>query len=171
MKKISFLLMLGFFLLSGTLYAGEGNGEGNGNGIYSTQARRTVAGAGLLNIGAGLGYYSGIPLSLDYEFGVSRDITIAPTLGLGLGYGGFSVGAKGRFYFDDIFQMDRAFDLYGGVSLGVVPGQEYYGGETARRGYFYTDLHVGARYHLTPRFGMFLDVALSSASLGASIRF
>ncbi len=103
---------------------------------------------GTLNLGVGIGGYSGyyryvgrsIPvLHLDYEFDVAKDFTLAPFVSFYTFRNGYywgdknknypyknyyyhetviPIGVKGTYYFDDLLDANSKWDFYGAGSLG-----------------------------------------------------
>ncbi len=66
-----------------------------------------------LNIGGlGTGLYASI------EFPVSNAITIAPQFTTDYNFGKFVISGKGNYYFDDIFGVSSAWDVYAGANVG-----------------------------------------------------
>jgi len=114
-----------------------------------------------LNIGAGIGYYGYVGHSLpvftvNYEFDVAKNFTLAPFMG-GYSYQNYyywgnpnkpnwdpsyhqysyretaiPIGLKGSYYFDQLLHAGSKWDFYGAASLGfvirnVVWESDYYG--------------------------------------------
>ena len=66
-----------------------------------------------LNVGGlGTGLYGSI------EFPVSSKITIAPQFSTDYNFDKFVISGKGNFYFDDIFGLPSAWDVYAGANVG-----------------------------------------------------
>lgn len=66
-----------------------------------------------LNIGGlGTGLYASI------EFPVSNAITIAPQFTTDYDFNKFVISGKGNYYFDDIFGVSSAWDVYAGANVG-----------------------------------------------------
>ncbi len=153
-----------------------------------------------LNIGVGVGYYGIAPaLNVNYEFDLFRNFTLAPFVTVmthrNYRYWGdnnypyrnyyyretiIPVGAKGSYYFDELFNANDRWDFYAAASLGVAFRtvrweNAYYGGEdvTVRRysSPLYGDLHIGAEYHLTGSTGLFLDLSTGMSTLGLGFHF
>jgi hypothetical protein len=160
-----------------------------------------------LNLGAGVGYYGYIghtlPVGmLNFEFDVARNFTLAPFVGIyshrhsyywgnpGKPYEDPSyrmysyrvisvpVGAKGTYYFDQLFRANPKWDFYAAGSLGfvfrnVIWDNEYYGDKHVYRtaSPLYLDAHVGAEYHMTEKAGLFLDLSTGVSTFGLAIHF
>ena len=144
-----------------------------------------------LNLGLGLSgylgnsYYNGhsLPvLDINYEFGVSRDVTLAPFVS----YYSYTdnnyreivtpVGLKGTFYLDELLRAGSHWDFYVAGSLGVALtnttwDDNYDGTRTyyQKRSPLYIDLHVGAEYHLSRRLGIFLDFSSGISTVGLAL--
>src|SRR5438477_11786034 len=96
-----------------------------------------------LGLGLGYGYYyygAGVPLLVNYEFDVAKNFTIAPFVGFytyhnsynyynpghgyyntyGYRYTAIPIGAKGTYYFDELFKAGDKWDFYGALSVGVI---------------------------------------------------
>lgn len=144
----------------------------------------------LLNLGIGLNsYYSdGLPLSLSYEYGFTKDISaggIVDYVSASYGYIGyhyrfssFFIGARGSYHFNTLFNInDQKWDIYGGASLGIRtfswsdnvgsanPGGTYASG-------LFLGLHAGARYYFTPKVAAFTELgALGSSNIRLGVTF
>lgn len=155
-----------------------------------------------LNLGAGVGYYGylGQPLpvgSINYEFDVFKNFTLAPFIGA-YGYQrnyywGNSdtpyrnyyyrtvvvpVGVKGTYYFDQLFKAHSKWDFYAAGSVGFafrnsVWENGYYGDRRVAQtsSPLYLDAHIGAEYHMTQKAGIFLDLSTGVSTFGLAIHF
>ena len=152
-----------------------------------------------LNLGFGIGYYgyygSVAPaLSLNYEFDLFRNFTLAPFASVSSyrseRYWGnndnpyrnyyyrettIPVGAKGTYYFDELFRASDRWDFYAAASVGAAfrttTWENGYNGDRAVRNYaspLYGNLHVGSECHVTPNFGIFLDLSTGLSTFGLS---
>jgi hypothetical protein len=66
-----------------------------------------------LNVGGlGTGLYASI------EFPLGSTITIAPQFATDYNFDKFIISAKGNFYFDEIFGVGDAWDVYAGANFG-----------------------------------------------------
>lgn len=160
-----------------------------------------------LNIGVGVGYYgsggyASPALNINYEFDVCRNFTLAPFIGLYTfqnqyywgnpampyydpSYRYYSyrevvipVGAKGTYYFDQLFHANPKWDFYAAVSLGfafrsVVWDSDYYGDRSVYQnsGPLYLSLHIGSEYHLNQKTGLFLDLSTAISTFGVAVHF
>lgn len=154
-----------------------------------------------LNIAPGFSYgffNAGFGMTANYEIDVAENITVAPFIGFytarynygwynpGHGYYGtyyyrlnsIPFGAKAAYYFDDLLEADDKWDFYGALSLGLVFTSFYT--NDPYPGYIYPNyhslfpylaLHAGARYHVSDKIGVFLDLSTSNSTAGISIGF
>ena len=67
----------------------------------------------VLNLGGlGTGLYAGI------EFPVGKAITVGPMVNTDWDFNKFIIAAKGNYYFDDLFGLPAAWDVYAGGNFG-----------------------------------------------------
>lgn len=146
---------------------------------------------GALNIGLGIGGYSGyygyightLPVfDINYEFGVARNFTLAPFLTL-YSYSDPNynelvtpIGVKGSFYLDELLHAGSRWDFYVAGSLGVALvsttwNANYYGDRTYYRSVdpLYLDFHLGTEYHISRNIGVFLDLSTGVSTIGIAI--
>lgn len=154
-----------------------------------------------LNLGVGVGGYTGyygyvnrsLPvLTLNYEFDVAKDFTLAPFISYSSysesfyygnsnnGYKYYNyretiipIGVKGTYYFDRILGAGSHWDFYLGASLGfaIVRNRwdsDYYGDKNIYRSAnpVYLDLHLGTEYHFNSKIGAFLDLSTGVSTVG-----
>jgi hypothetical protein len=158
-----------------------------------------------LNMGIGIGYFGYVGHSLpvlmfNYEFDVARNFTLAPFIGVysyrndyywgdpgkpngDPSYRFYSyrettvpIGAKGTYYFDELFKANSNWDFYIGGSLGflfrsVVWENDYRGDRNAYRNSspLYLDAQIGTEYHLNQKTGLFLDLSTGISTFGLAI--
>jgi len=177
MKAIKFKFLFLIMLMGTTLFAQNTN--------YPERYGNT------LNLGLGVGGYSGyyqyvghsLPVfHINYEFGVARNFTIAPFLTF------YSyqepnyretvvpIGAKGTYYFDELFRANPNWDFYAAGSLGFsIISTSWKSGYNGDRTYYqggspiFLDLHIGTEYHLNNRLGIFLDLSTGVSTIGLAI--
>lgn len=143
-----------------------------------------------LNLGLGVGGYSGyygyegrsLPVfSINYEFGVANNFTLAPFVTF-VTYRNDSyryretvipLGVKGTYYLDDAVGAGSDWDFYLAGSLGfsVVNTRwddydRYYNDRYHKVNPLFLDLHVGAEYHLSNKVGLFLDLSTGVSTIG-----
>lgn len=172
MKKLFFILLLVFPML------------GQAQESYGKTANLA------LGLGYGYGYRASYPIvHFNYEFDVAKNFTLAPFVTL-IHYGYYNtwkgnkykyrswiipVGVKGTYYFDELFNLDSKFDIYGGGSVGFNIRNErwddgYYGpGYSGRYSPLYLDLHIGAEFHINPKIGLILDLSSGISTFGIAI--
>lgn len=143
-----------------------------------------------LNLGVGIGYYHYAPFfSVNYEFDVAHNFTLAPFLGVSsyrsrdhYNWGGnryyyretiLPMGVKGTYYFDEILGANSKWDFYLAASLGFVYSRVawddgYYGDKSGYRATspLYLDGHIGAEYHAGKNVGLFLDLSTGVSTFG-----
>ncbi|MES2592114.1 MAG: hypothetical protein V4608_09530 [Bacteroidota bacterium] len=155
-----------------------------------------------LNLGVGLGYYGyagrSMPvLHADYEFDVARNFTLAPFINFysyrrGYYWGNndhpyryynyretvIPIGAKGTYYFDELFHAGSKWDFYVAGSLGfsIVNSSwdnDYYGDRNVYRNAssLYFSGHIGAEYHMNAKTGLFLDLSSGVSTFGLAVHF
>ena len=155
-----------------------------------------------LNLGVGVGYYGylghSLPVvTLNYEFDVAKNLTLAPFVGVYTNrnsyywgskdypyrYYSYServipLGVKGTYYFDQLLGLNSKWDIYAAGSLGFVLRSVswengYYGSryEYSNVSPLYLDIHVGTEYHLSPKAGIFLDLSTGVSTAGLAVHF
>lgn len=151
-----------------------------------------------LNIGLGLGYYglgASPAIHLNYEFDVFKNFTLAPFVTFQTRrtyYKGYDqvkgynrnyyyretyipIGAKGTYYFDEIFEAGDKWDFYAAASLGFAirstkwEDPYYNTGVITSPSPIYGSLHIGTELHLSPKAGLFLDVSTGLSTFGLAI--
>lgn len=146
------------------------------------------------------GYYryaGSIPvINANYEIDIVKDFTLAPFASIysfkDKYYWGnnnnpdrfysyseivIPVGIKGYYYFDDLLDLNGDWDIYAASSLGIAivnsTWESGYLGERDRyhRGSsVFLDLHIGASYHFSHRFGAYLDLSSGVSTIGVQIQ-
>ena len=106
-----------------------------------------------LNVGgAGTGLYASI------EFPLSSVITIAPQFSTDYNFGKFVISAKGNYYFDDVFGVGDAWDVYAGANAGWRIDNNNDG--------FAWGVQVGARWFWSDKWGINGEFGGGSGVLG-----
>jgi len=139
---------------------------------------------------------------INYELDVARNFTLAPFIGIysyqrysywgnpnkpheDYSYRQYSyrvtavpVGAKGTYYFDQLFHANSKWDFYAAASIGfvfrsVVWESEYYGDKHIQQNAspLYLDAHIGGEYHLNQKIGLFLDLSSGVSTFGLAVHF
>ncbi len=146
---------------------------------------------GVLNLGLGIGGYSGyygyagrsLPVfTVNYEFDVARNFTLAPFISL-YSYRHnddhyretiIPIGVKGSLYLDQILKAGSDWDFYLAGSLGFAlrnsRWDDGYNGNTLYhdRSPLFLDLHLGTEYHISNNLGLFLDLSTGVSTIGLS---
>jgi hypothetical protein len=140
---------------------------------------------------------SGPAVMASYEIGVAKNFTLAPFIGFSsytntyywgddhrnYPYRYYSyretiipVGVKGAYYFDDLLKAGAKWDFYAAASLGfefhsITWDNGYYGDRTAVRqgSSLYLAGHIGTRFHINQKVGLFLDLSTAISTFGLSI--
>ncbi|MFA5817116.1 MAG: hypothetical protein WC865_16030 [Bacteroidales bacterium] len=177
MKRITLTFILLLMILGTNLFAQKAN--------YTEKHGRT------LNLGSGIGGYSGyygyigrtLPvLHINYEFDVANNFTLAPFATFYTYRGDnyretvIPVGVKGTFYFDQLLRANSNWDFYLAGSLGFAIvnsawDTDYHGDRNYwhNPGPLFLDIHVGAEYHLNNQLGVFLDLSNGVSTIGLAI--
>jgi len=112
-------------------------------------------GKGGQQLNFGLGFSSnGLPVYINYDFGVHEDITVAPQAQFNLdGFDYMILGAKGDYHFNSLLNIPQEWDFYAGVNLGFAvdfdDGDAYNGLDGG--------LQVGGRWYWSEKWGMNLE--------------
>lgn len=142
------------------------------NGNASAQAYKN--GDNLLNLGIGLGgTYSGTSFGGSFEHGVTDAISV----GVGADFLHYSfygdsfnftyIAVRGSYHFAELLNIEgNKFDPYAGLGLGYVT----YGSFTASSGIF-LQAHLGARYYLGNKVGVFGEVGAGASVLKVGVAF
>jgi hypothetical protein len=168
-----------------------------GTNLSAQNKNYTENHGGALNLGLGIGGYGGyygyygyygstLPVfSLNYEFDVAKDFTLAPFItfvtyhdyynNYGYRESVIPLGVKGTYYFDDILRANSNWDFYLAGSLGFsivrTSWDDGYQGNNDLRTAdpLFLDLHIGTEYHLSNRVGLFLDLSTGVSTVGLAI--
>lgn len=150
MKKLFVILVIyGLFMaLPGTMQAQESHGN-------------------TLNAFVKFGDNSSI--SANYEFAITQDITVSPEARIWFsGKNDLSIGARGDFYFDRLFNLKEPWDIWGGIDMGfIVSGDD-------NKDDFNLNLHAGVEYKFSDMFGVILELGggtTAAGGIGIGIHF
>jgi len=106
-----------------------------------------------LNVGGlGTGLYASI------EFPITSVITVAPQVSTDYNFDKIVIAGKGNFYFDDIFGIGEAWDVYAGANVG-------YRIETNNDG-FNWGTQIGGRWFWSDKWGINGEFGGGSGNLG-----
>jgi len=117
-----------------------------------------------LNMKIDIGSIFGI--NVNYEFDIADQITVAPVALIDFD-GDFGIGARGAYYFDEIFSLTEPWDTYAGLELGY---------RFTNNGDFALGIFIGGEWHINDQWGLLLEITggsnLSSGiAVGAAIHF
>jgi hypothetical protein len=150
-----------------------------------------------LNVTGGSSYYRYVGYavavgSIDYEFQIDRNLTLAPFLAM-YSYSGshywsadkshyqyysyqetvVPFGCKVTYYFDELLHASSRWDFYAGGSLGIIYRRTVwpstYAGDKQiypGTGPMYMNLHVGTEFHVSSHFGLVLDLSTGMSTAG-----
>jgi hypothetical protein len=151
-----------------------------------------------LNLGAGIVYYGYVGglspgIMANFEFDLVKNVTLAPFVGFytyhnnyyyydpynpqksNYGYRETVIpfGVKGSYYFDDLLNLPREFDLYAAASAGfnirmVSWDNGFNGGNYAAHSLLYGNIHAGGEYHFTKKTGFFVDLSTGMSTVGVA---
>lgn len=190
MKKILLLTTLVICLMSFNSVAQK----------YGTEPREKFGTTLNVGAGVGYYGYVGhaAPIvMLNLEFDIARNVTLAPFIGFysysssyywgnpNYPYRYYSyretsipLGVKGAYYFDELLHASPKWDFYAAASVGfafhkVTWDNGYYGERDVVResSPLYGAGHIGARLHVTPKFGLYLDLSTGFSTFGLSFKF
>ena len=144
----------------------------SGVNLTAQQATNSEKYGNTLNLGLGIGGYSGyygyversVPVfHINYEFDVANNFTLAPFATFFTYHHDkyyyketvIPIGVKGTYYFDQILNASSAWDFYLAGSLGFAlvstSWDSDYDGDRNRyhnASNLFLDVHVGAEYHI-----------------------
>jgi len=152
-----------------------------------------------LGAGVGYYGYLGAPapaVMLNVELDIARNITLAPFIGFytysndyywgdpHYPYRNYAyrevvvpLGIKGAYYFDQLLHASDRWDFYAAASVGISIHQVswdngYYGDRNVINGPspLYGTAHIGSRLHITPKFGIYLDLSTGISTFGLSFK-
>ena len=108
-------------------------------------------------------------IAANYEFQVTQDITLAPAARIWLsGDNTFSIGGRGDFYFDRLFNLKEPWDIWGGVDAGFVVAGD------SNKDDFNLNLHAGVEYKFSSMLGVIVEFgggSTSSGGIGLALHF
>jgi hypothetical protein len=156
-------------------------------------------GDNLFNIGIGIGspffgtgYSASLPInpSISYERGITDEISVGGQLSYASSKYAYSffgsaysfkesatyVGARGSYHLNDILDLDKKFDVYGGASLGYVivsvsDNQGYTGSAASAVGF---GAFAGGKYYFASNTAVYAELgyqSLSFLNIGVSFKF
>lgn len=120
--------------------------------MMTTISAQAWTGQGDQKAQVGLNIYGseGFGLKGSYDYGITDAISVGAGLGLFFGKNDnksdFSIHGRFNYHLQDLLDLDDKFDIYPGITLGVL-------GDT-----FDFGAHVGARYFFTNKIGGFVEL-------------
>ena len=99
-------------------------------------------------------------VGVSFEIPVHRDISIAPYVGTDFNLDWLALGAKGNYYFDNLFELPSAWDVYAGLNAGFAIGI----GNDSGSDDLNVGLHVGGRWFWNDKWGVFVDLGGGSVT-------
>ena len=87
------------------------------------------------------------------EFPVHKDITVAPAAGTDFELNWLSLGVKGNYYFDNLFDLPSPWDVYAGANAGYAISM----GDNSKNSDFNIGLQVGGRWFWNDKWGVYLE--------------
>lgn len=156
--------------------------------IFSLSSNAQITkGTNLADLGVGFSSY-GTPIHLGYEHLVTEEIGV----GLSVNYSSYKDngylydykwtfiygGVKGNYHFNELFDLDPKFDVYGGLTLGywkatLKDGDDIVTSSSYGNSVFFTG-QVGARYFFNDKFSALLEAGggnISGLIAGVSLKF
>ena len=135
-------------------------------------------GTKFVNLGIGVGgggFYYGSALSFNAaaDFGIFKNITVGGAVGFrsfGSGFGGFDIGPRASYHFNELIKTPEAVDLYAGLGIS-------YFGYTGGASSFYdasfisVPFHVGGRYFFSEKLGGFAEIGSAISILKVGVTF
>lgn len=94
-------------------------------------------------------------VGVSYEIPVASAITIAPTAFTNFDFDYLTLGVKANYYFDELFGLPPAWDVYGGANLGY---GLYLGNDVNASSDLDLGLQVGGRWFWSDRWGLYLEL-------------
>ena len=95
-----------------------------------------------------------------FEIPVHRDISVAPYAGTNLNLDWLTLGAKGNYYFDNLFELPSEWDVYAGLNAGFAIGI----GNDSGSDDLNVGLHVGGRWFWNDKWGINLELGGGSVT-------
>jgi len=93
-------------------------------------------------------------IGVSYEIPVASAVSIAPTAFTDFDLNWLTLGVKANYYFDELFGLPAAWDVYGGANAGF---GMWIGGGTAETNSLNIGLQVGGRWFWSEKWGIYLE--------------
>jgi len=135
---------------------------------------------GKAQLNAGVGFSSCCtPIIVGLDYGIHKDISVGGEVSyvsygedlLGSNYSHTIIGilANGNYHFNNLFKIDKQFDLYAGVNIGYFywKSPSGYGGSSASG--LGLGSQVGGRYYFNENFGVNLEFGGGNTTSGGKV--
>ena len=107
-----------------------------------------------LNFGVGLST-GGLPVYLNYDIPVASNLSVAPSVQTNLdGFNWITPAVKVDYYFDELFGLPEAWDVYAGGNLGFTIWMNGLNNETNG---IHLGIEIGGRWWFSPKWGLNLE--------------
>lgn len=154
----------------------------SGLGITASFAQAYEKGNNLLNVGIGLGGGFGTPIGLSFEHGFSDKISGGAYVAYAskdqnLGFGSYKytyilTAARASYHFDlDVENLDTYIGAILGYNIASAKWSGAGAGPAASAGGIIYGGHVGARYYVSEKIGVFAEAGYGLGSLNAGVTF
>jgi len=112
-----------------------------------------------LNFGIGLSS-GGLPVYVNYDIPVAANLSVAPSVQTNLdGFNWITPAVKVDYYFDELFGLPDAWDVYAGGNLGfTIWMNNYYNGASHSNG-IHIGIEIGGRWWFNDKWGLNLELS------------
>jgi hypothetical protein len=113
----------------------------------------------------GFGFGSDFPVYASYDFGVHKDITVAPRVAFDLnGFDWLTISGRGDYHFNTLLDIPDNWDFYAGLNLGFRIGLSNNWSSGPDLG-----AQVGGRYYWNEKWGVNVEFGGGSTMAGGGI--
>ncbi|RLD42414.1 MAG: hypothetical protein DRI86_11690 [Bacteroidetes bacterium] len=102
-------------------------------------------------------------IGVSYEIPLGAAVTIAPTAFTDFELNWLTLGVKANYYFDELFGLPAAWDVYAGANAGF---GLWIGGNDTKDNGLDVGIHVGGRWFWSEKWGIYLE--LGGGKLGGA---
>ena len=106
-------------------------------------------------------------IGISYEIPLSAAITIAPAAYTNFDLNHITLGVKGNYYFDELFKLNSAWDVYAGANVGFgIAINNKHSNDLA------LGLQVGGRWFWSEKWGVYAEIGggkLGGAAYGVGL--
>lgn len=129
--------------------------------LGSTLFAQSPIGAGGKQLNFGLGLQGDdLPMYIGMDFGVHKDITVGPVVGINLDFDYLSIAGRGDYHFNSLLSIPQTWDFYAGLQLGFGIGFNNRGNN------FDLGAQVGGRWYWSSRWGLNLEFGGGGYGMG-----